>query len=117
MRSTQKTETSSAGKQNPSTTEKKPLKVKVETVLIIIAMTGLVLTGITIGNRIHHHQMLRDNGCKYCYANFNDEKVKENVRLYNQTSPLLCGNINLEDKITDRKVKSFKDAQLSFFEY
>ena len=41
-------------------TEKKPLKVKVETVLIIIAMTGLVLTGITIGNRIHHHQMLRD---------------------------------------------------------
>ena len=60
MRSTQKTETSSAGKQNPSTTEKKPLKVKVETVLIIIAMTGLVLTGITIGNRIHHHQMLRD---------------------------------------------------------
>lgn len=59
MRSTQKTETSSAGKQNPSTTEKKPLKVKVETVLIIIAMTGLVLTGITIGNRIHHHQMLR----------------------------------------------------------
>lgn len=50
MKSTQKTETSSAGKQNPSTTEKKPLKVKVETVLI----------GITIGNRIHHHQMLRD---------------------------------------------------------
>mgnify|MGYP003226387883 CR=1 FL=1 len=40
LRSTQKTETSSAGKQNPSTTEKKPLKVKVETVLIIIAMTG-----------------------------------------------------------------------------
>ena len=49
LRSTQKTETSSAGKQNPSTTEKKPLKVKVETVLIIIAMTGLVLTG-------HHDQ-------------------------------------------------------------
>ena len=60
MRSTQKTETSSAGKQNPSTTEKKPLKGKVETVLIIIAMTGLVLTGITIGIRIQHHQMLRD---------------------------------------------------------
>lgn len=69
MRSTQKTETSSAGKQNPSTTEKKPLKVKVETVLIIIAMTGLLLTGITIGNRIgariHHHQMLRDIRIKF----------------------------------------------------
>ena len=59
MRSTQKTEISSAGKQNPSTIEKKPLKVKVETVLIIIAMTGLLLTGITIGNRIQHHQMSR----------------------------------------------------------
>ena len=64
MRSTQKTETSSAGKQNPSTTEKKPLRGKVETVLII-AMTGLVLTGITIGNRIHHHQMLRDIRIKF----------------------------------------------------
>ena len=41
------------------------LKVKVETVLIIIAMTGLVLTGITIGNRIHHHQMLRDIRIKF----------------------------------------------------
>ena len=54
------------------------------------------------------------NGCKYCYANVNDEKVKENVRLYDQDSPLLCGNIGLEDKITDRKVKSLKDPQLSF---
>ena len=45
LRSTQKTETSSGGKPNPSKTEKKPLKVKGETVLIIIAMTGLVLTG------------------------------------------------------------------------
>lgn len=65
MRSTQKTETSSAGKQNSSTTEKKPLKGKVETVLIIIALTGLVLTGITIGIRIQHHQMLRDIRIKF----------------------------------------------------
>ena len=65
LRSTQKKETSSVGKQNPSTTEKKPLKVKVETVLIIIAMTGLVLTGITIGIRIQHHQMLRDIRIKF----------------------------------------------------
>lgn len=28
-------------------------------------MTGLVLTGITIGNRIHHHQMLRDIRIKF----------------------------------------------------
>ena len=56
------------------------------------------------------------NGCKYCYANFNDEKVKENVGLYNQASPLLCGNITSDDKITDRKAKSLKDTQLSFFD-
>ena len=52
------------------------------------------------------------NGCKYCYANFNDEKVKANIKLYNPNFPLLCGNITSEDKITDRKVKSLKDNQL-----
>ena len=51
MRSTQKTETSSAGKQNPSTTKKKPLKVKVETVVILLAVIGI---------KTHHHLMLRD---------------------------------------------------------
>ena len=56
------------------------------------------------------------NGCKYCYANFNDEKVKENVKLYNPNAPLLCGNITSYDKITDRQVKSLKDNQLSFFD-
>lgn len=60
LRSTQKTETSSAGKQNPSTTKKKPLKVKVETVVILLAVTGIILTGITIGIKTHHHLMLRD---------------------------------------------------------
>lgn len=56
------------------------------------------------------------NGCKYCYANFNDEKVKENVKFYNENAPLLCGNITSDDKITDRKVKSLKDTQISFFD-
>ena len=56
------------------------------------------------------------NGCKYCYANFNDEKVKENVKLYNENAPLLCGNITSDDRITDRRVKSLKDTQISFFD-
>ncbi|MBA4700929.1 MAG: DUF1848 domain-containing protein [Ruminococcus sp.] len=55
------------------------------------------------------------NGCKYCYANFNDERVKESVKLYNVDSPLLCGKVGANDKITDRKVKSLKDTQISFF--
>lgn len=56
------------------------------------------------------------NGCKYCYANFNDAQVKENVKLYDPKSWLLCGSVSSEDKVTDRKVKSLKDTQLSFFE-
>lgn len=56
------------------------------------------------------------NGCKYCYANFNSEKVKENAALYHQTSPLLCGNITSNDKFTVRKMKSLKDRQLCFLE-
>ncbi|HJD37664.1 MAG TPA: DUF1848 domain-containing protein [Candidatus Blautia ornithocaccae] len=56
------------------------------------------------------------NGCRYCYANFSDEKVKENIKLYSQDAPLLCGNIGPDDKITDRKMKSLKNIQLSFFE-
>ncbi len=55
------------------------------------------------------------NGCKYCYANFNDNKVKDNVKLYDRDSALLCGNITSDDRITDRKVKSLKDTQISFF--
>ncbi len=56
------------------------------------------------------------NGCKYCYANFNDNKVKENVKLFAQDSALLCGNVSSDDRITDRKVKSLKDSQISFLE-
>lgn len=51
------------------------------------------------------------NGCKYCYANFSDKKVQENVKLFDQNSALLCGDITPDDKITDRKMKSLKDNQ------
>lgn len=55
------------------------------------------------------------NGCKYCYANFSDEKVNESIKLYDAHSPLLCGIVGEDDKITDRKVKSFIDGQMSIF--
>lgn len=55
------------------------------------------------------------NGCRYCYANFNDAQVNENIQLYDQDSALLCGRISQEkDKITVRKVKSLKDTQIDF---
>lgn len=56
------------------------------------------------------------NGCKYCYANFSDEKVRESIKRYNADSPLLCGEIGPEDKITERKVKSFKCTQIGLFD-
>lgn len=56
------------------------------------------------------------NGCRYCYANSNDNSVRENIRSYDQASPLLCGNITPDDRITERKVKSLKDDQISFLD-
>lgn len=55
------------------------------------------------------------NGCKYCYANFNDAMVSDSMKAYDSKSPLLCGNIGPDDEITERKVKSLKDIQLSLF--
>lgn len=41
--------------------------------------------------------------CKYCYANFNEEKVKDNFKLHNDNSSLLVGHITKEDVIKIRK--------------
>lgn len=51
------------------------------------------------------------NGCKYCYANHSEESVAKNCSKYDSESPILCGEIHEDDKITERKVKSFKDRR------
>ena len=56
------------------------------------------------------------NGCKYCYANYSDESVIKNCRLYNPKSPLLCSIMDENDRITERMVKSLKEQQLSIFD-
>lgn len=48
------------------------------------------------------------NGCKYCYANAGKESVMKNCQLYNPDSPLLCGTVGKDDKISSRKIKSIK---------
>ncbi len=49
------------------------------------------------------------NGCKYCYANFNQKQVTDNSLMHNPKSPFLYGELDLQkDKITDRKMKSLK---------
>ncbi len=57
------------------------------------------------------------NGCKYCYANFNDVRVADSIKRYDINSPLLCGAVNKDDVITNRKVKSLKTGQISLFDF
>lgn len=57
------------------------------------------------------------NGCKYCYANYSQESVVSNCKSYDPNSPLLCGIVSKEDKITERKVQSIKEHQVSIFDF
>lgn len=56
------------------------------------------------------------NGCKYCYANHSPESVVRNCKKYDPDSPLLCGEITGEDRISERKMKSLKEGQLTLWE-
>ena len=52
--------------------------------------------------------------CKYCYANMNQELVKENMKKHNPSSPFLIGELEKEDKITLAKQQSWINNQISF---
>lgn len=41
--------------------------------------------------------------CKYCYANFCEEKIKENIKIHNPNSTLLIGELKSDDVIKPRK--------------
>lgn len=56
------------------------------------------------------------NGCRYCYTNFNWERVKAKINSYDIDSLLLCGKIEKNDKITERKVRSLREPQISLFD-
>ncbi len=56
------------------------------------------------------------NGCLYCYANHSEEQVAQNCGQYNPKSPILCSTISENDRITERKVGSLKELQLSLLE-
>jgi hypothetical protein len=55
------------------------------------------------------------HGCVYCYANYDRETVRRNVRLHDPKSPLLIGNLHKEDMIRDASQESYVDNQLSLF--
>lgn len=43
------------------------------------------------------------HGCLYCYANYSDVKVRNNISTHSLNSAMLTGDIEPDDKITDRK--------------
>lgn len=55
------------------------------------------------------------NGCRYCYANESQDKVVRACSRYDVNSPILCGILAAEDRISERKVKSLKEEQISIF--
>ena len=55
------------------------------------------------------------NGCRYCYANRSEQQIKNMIVHYHPCSPLLCGEITKEYKITERKIKSFREEQMRLF--
>lgn len=54
--------------------------------------------------------------CLYCYASHSRETVNQTVAQYRPDAPMLCGEPDRFDKITERKAESCAIAQLSFFE-
>lgn len=52
--------------------------------------------------------------CLYCYANFNKEVVERKREKHDSKSPLLIGNVESGDKISERKVCPLKRGNLLF---
>ena len=55
------------------------------------------------------------NGCRYCYANNDMTKVKENYKKHNPKSPLLIGELQPTDTVIQGNQKSFLMSSVSQF--
>lgn len=56
-----------------------------------------------------------ENGCMYCYANYNTDIALKNHLCHDPFSPLICGIIGNDDKMNERKVSSNIDNQIKMF--
>lgn len=56
------------------------------------------------------------NGCRYCYANDSLERAVRNWKGYDPEAPMLCGTLEAEDTVTERKMKSLKERQISLWD-
>lgn len=50
--------------------------------------------------------------CKYCYANFDENTVRINMKLHDPQSPLLIGHLNPDDQIHEAKQESWIEKQI-----
>ncbi|CCY03559.1 putative uncharacterized protein [Prevotella sp. CAG:924] len=55
------------------------------------------------------------NGCRYCYANYDHEKARENYRLHDPESPLMIGHLRPTDKIVPLLQESCLDRTPMLF--
>lgn len=52
------------------------------------------------------------HNCIYCYANLNQNTIKNNIKKHNNKSPLIIGELNESEKIYTRKMESYRRKQL-----
>lgn len=55
------------------------------------------------------------HGCIYCYANYNQALVHQNLALHDPHSPFLIGHARENDILKEAKQESYVDSQLSLF--
>lgn len=55
------------------------------------------------------------HGCVYCYANYDMDIVRENMRKHNKNSPLLVGEFREGDVVKEMRQISYINHQLSLF--
>ncbi len=53
------------------------------------------------------------HACAYCYANYSSDAMARACAAYDPDSPILCGTIGPDDKVTDRKMVSLIRKQQS----
>ena len=56
------------------------------------------------------------HGCRYCYANYNEESVRRAVAQHDPRSPLLVGQVQPGDVIRAARQESWRDGQLTLAE-
>lgn len=57
------------------------------------------------------------HGCRYCYANYDEKLVQENMRQHDPASPLLIGHVRDTDVIHDAKQSSWVDPQMNLSDF